>query len=117
MANNNESKNLNGRGFKTDTDITGIGLTRKKPLQAWTGGDEIVTNNSLEQDLSNGRSWDQFKANERLTGGKTDYHEDIYTTKLDRTGSDYRAREQRAAQLEREILKVGVFFPTERDRH
>lgn len=63
---------------------------------------------SLDEDRTGpNRSWDQFATNERLYGTRTDYHEEIYTTKLDRSGADYRAREQRAAQLEREILKVG----------
>lgn len=101
--------------FKTDTDISGLpGEARRgKELQAWGGGglgDAGAGNASgglggLEDDRTN-KSWDQFATNERLYGARTDYHEDIYTTKLDRSGSDYNAREKRAAQLEREILKV-----------
>lgn len=106
----NGNRTRSSGAFKTDVDITGLPTSRKKPLQAWTGDDEVIGNGGLEQEVGNGRNWDQFAANERLTGGKTDYHEDIYTTKLDRTGSDYRAREQRAAQLEREILKVGILI-------
>lgn len=101
--------------FKTDTDITGVGGDqREKQLQAWGGdsgggGIEDSSNGgmSLGQDRGgSNRPWDQFATNERLFGATTDYDEEIYTTKLDRTGADYRAREQRAAQLEREILKV-----------
>lgn len=97
--------------FKTDTDITGVlGDKREKELQAWGGDGGIedgIGGMSLDEDRSGAnRSWDQFATNERLYGTKTDYHEEIYTTKLDRSGADYRAREQRAAQLEREILKV-----------
>ncbi|GAA5877431.1 hypothetical protein JCM16303_003329 [Sporobolomyces ruberrimus] len=52
-----------------------------------------------------GGGWDQFAANERMYGLKTDYNEEIYTTKLDRSTKDFKDREARAAQLEREILK------------
>jgi hypothetical protein len=48
-------------------------------------------------------SWDQFAANERLFGVRTDFDEEIYTTKLDRTGADYKAREQHAIQIAQEI--------------
>lgn len=94
---------------------------REKKLQAW-GGDNNSEDNgiggmSLDDDsLGNtrgggggnqqNRNWDQFATHERMYGTRSDYHEDIYTTKLDRSGTDYRAREQRAAQLEKEILKV-----------
>ncbi|GAA6000794.1 Pbp1p [Rhodotorula paludigena] len=52
-----------------------------------------------------GKGWDQFAANERQFGLKTDYDDELYTTKLDRSGADFKAREARAAQLEREIMK------------
>lgn len=108
--------------FKTDTEVTGSSLDRKeKQLQAWgAAGDELELGGlSLDDErgaqlgASSGRGggaggWDQFAANERITGARTDYHEEIYTTKLDRSGADYRARELRAAQLEREILKVSL---------
>lgn len=108
---------------------------RERDLQAWSsgaegwgaGGIEDSSNGiaglSLDEDLSkstssrrggnggggNGGStagWDQFAANERMYGLKTDYNEEIYTTKLDRSTKDFKDREARAAQLEREILKV-----------
>ncbi len=50
-----------------------------------------------------GEAWDQFKANERLFGLKTDYNEEIYTTAIDRSNPLYREREARAQQLAREI--------------
>lgn len=109
-------------GFKTDLDISRInspGGERRKQLQAWSGEEEIgeggIESNGLNTGLEgmgggatnqNRGNWDQFATNDRMTGTRTNYHEEIYTTKLDRTGSDYRAKEQRAAQLEREILRV-----------
>ena len=96
--------------FKTDTDITGAPpTTRGKPLEAWSGEDYTLGNDALESNHKSSNStqnWDQFATNERLYGVRTDYNEDAYTTKLDRTGSNFRQREQKAAQLEREILRV-----------
>lgn len=98
---------------------------RERQLQAWGADDSGV--GALEDTTSNGGGaspgpgpgavqnrgvtgsngqWDQFATNEKLYGLKTDYNEEFYTTKLDRSGADYRQREQKAAQLEREILKV-----------
>lgn len=121
--------------FRTDTDISGLpppSRPRERDLQAWSAGaeawgggggsggiDDGIGGMSLDDDLSkstNSRrggsqpggngAWDQFAANERMYGLKTDYDEEIYTTKLDRSTKDFKDREARAAQLEREILKV-----------
>lgn len=124
--------------FRTDTDISGLpppSRPRERDLQAWSagadawgaGGIEDSTSNgigglSLDDDFAqkptNGKrggpaggsgAWDQFAANERMYGLKTDYDEEIYTTKLDRSTKDFKDREARAAQLEKEILKVRPF--------
>jgi hypothetical protein len=104
--------------FKTDTEVTGLASDRKeKELQAWGAGADYGGAGGIEDGGLGGlddeqrgqggaKAWDQFATNERLYGTRTDYHEELYTTKLDRSGADYRQREQRAAQLEREILKV-----------
>ncbi|TNY23610.1 hypothetical protein DMC30DRAFT_388987 [Rhodotorula diobovata] len=118
--------------FRTDTDISGGALGKERQLQAWGAGDatddsgwgaatgDDALEGGLEDDLrrsgrggggggggagAGGKGWDQFAANERRFGLKTDYDDEIYTTKLDRSGSDFKAREARAAQLEKEILK------------
>ncbi|GAA5931054.1 hypothetical protein JCM1841_001709 [Sporobolomyces salmonicolor] len=106
--------------FRTDTDISGLpppNRLRERDLQAWstagayTGGIEDepgIGGLSLEETRTNGKGgggWDQFAANERLYGLKSDYDDELYTTKLDRSGKDFKEREARAAQLEREILK------------
>lgn len=105
--------------FKTDTDITGLALDgkRAKELQAWGGGAGAYLGRSDSDAISGGleeggnRPWDQFAVNEKLYGTRTDYNEEFYTTKLDRSTPDYRAREQRAAQIEREILKARQRLP------
>jgi PAB1-binding protein PBP1 len=61
---------------------------------------------------SNAVSWDQFAANEKLFGLTTNFHEEIYTTKLDRSAPDFKAREKRAAEVAAEIQKAttGVVY-------
>ena len=90
--------------FRTDTDISGSAGPRERELQRWTSSMETDVDLSLEQSVSgSGEAWDQFKANERLFGLKTDYDEEIYTTAIDRSNPLYREREARAQQLAREI--------------
>ncbi|BGP22626.1 poly(A)-binding protein binding protein [Rhodotorula toruloides] len=109
--------------FRTDTDISGAALFGKeRQLQAWGASSGGGLEDSLEGGVggleedgldrstkgpARGRGWDQFAANERQFGLRTDYDDEIYTTKLDRSGADYKERERRAAQLEREIMKGG----------
>ncbi|UZJ55479.1 hypothetical protein CBS101457_004799 [Exobasidium rhododendri] len=48
--------------------------------------------------------WDQFAANEAKFGIKSNYEENLYTTKLDKSSRDYKEREKRADQLAKEIM-------------
>ncbi|KAF9344910.1 hypothetical protein BGX26_003764, partial [Mortierella sp. AD094] len=94
-------------GFKTDTDISRSGEIRERDLKKWAP-EEYTSIGGIEDDLGdshhNGRAgWDQFAANERLFGVRTDFDEELYTTKLDRTGADFKAREQQAIQIANEI--------------
>ncbi|KAF9899784.1 hypothetical protein EC991_008326 [Linnemannia zychae] len=94
-------------GFKTDTDISRSGDIRERDLKKWAP-EEHLSYGGIEDDLGDtsqhsSASWDQFAANERLFGVRTDFDEELYTTKLDRTGADYRAREQQAIQIAQEI--------------
>jgi PAB1-binding protein PBP1 len=41
-----------------------------------------------------------------LFGAKTDYDEDLYTTKLNRSGANFKQREAEAERLAKEILNV-----------
>lgn len=50
--------------------------------------------------------WNQFTANEKLFGVKTGFDEELYTTKLDRSGADFAEREKRAQALANEIMRV-----------
>ncbi|KAI8990050.1 LsmAD domain-containing protein, partial [Pilobolus umbonatus] len=61
-----------------------------------------------DHDLNSSPSgnWDQFAANERLFGLKTDFDEEIYTTHLNRSAPDYKDREKKAIKMANEIQKT-----------
>lgn len=62
---------------------------------------------SLEEQTSTvDGSWDQFAANEKLFGLTTDFDEELYTTRLDRSAPDYKERERWAIEKANEIQKV-----------
>lgn len=98
-------------GFKTDTAISGqFGELRERTLQKWTpdGGTDFSIEDELppargSQQNPNGQHWNQFEVNERLFGLKTNFDEELYTTKLNRDRPDFKAREKQAIQLAREI--------------
>ena len=107
--------------FKTDTDISNKpGLRKERELTAWasenpspapgvtfgTHGDDVT----FGPGASNG-SWDQFATNEKLFGVKTSFDEEVYTTKLDRSGPDFKERERKAQQIANEILGVSPIDP------
>ena len=57
--------------------------------------------------------WDQFETNSRLFGATTDYKEELYTTKLDKGGSNFKQREKEATRLANEIMGVsGLLSPS-----
>lgn len=96
-------------GFKTDADITtaqsnGAGRTLQKfDFSGPTGGSDNL-DLSAPHGRQGGTSWDQFAVNERQFGVKTDFNEEMYTTKLDRSAADYKDRERKAQKLADEIL-------------
>ncbi|KAI7865186.1 LsmAD domain-containing protein [Spinellus fusiger] len=51
------------------------------------------------------KSWDQFAANEKLFGLKTDFDEEIYTTRIDRLAPGYKDREKKAIEMANEIQR------------
>lgn len=55
------------------------------------------------ESASSGGTWDQFAANERLFGLKTDYNEHYYTTAIDKAHPQYRERMAAAERTAREI--------------
>ena len=65
-------------------------------------GDELT----FGPGASGNTSWDQFATNEKLFGVKTDFDENIYTTKLDRSGPNFKEREREAQRIANEIQGV-----------
>ena len=93
-----------GGGFKTDSDISGNTVLRERELHRWQP-DEVPGVSDGMEDTSGGtgQAWDQFEANERLFGIKSDFDEEIYTTKLDRDHPEYPRRAATAARTAAEI--------------
>jgi hypothetical protein len=96
-------KESNGAsGFRTDADISGNLAMRERTLKRWEpAADEIDM--SLESAAGDSAGWDQFEANERLFGAKTNYDENLYTTRIDRSDPTYRQKHAEAARIAREI--------------
>lgn len=87
---------------------------KERELHKWAPAAEDENNalGLLEGGLeSSGEgSWDQFAANEKLFGLKTDFDEEIYTTPLNRSAPGYKDREKRAIKMANEIQKVGLLI-------
>lgn len=113
--------------FKTDTDISSNAQTAQRELQPWapegpTGPSASTNGNHARNGGGGGGAkdaetfgledsntpWDQFETNSRLFGATTDYKEEIYTTKLDRSGSNFKQREKEATRLAAEIMGVSL---------
>ncbi|KFH46789.1 hypothetical protein ACRE_024530 [Hapsidospora chrysogenum ATCC 11550] len=98
------SQNGTRSGFRTDTAISNSRHGNERPLQPWVPDASDTIDGSLEKSASPG-SWDQFAANERLFGLKTDYDENIYTTAINKSHPQYRekvaAAERKAREIER----------------
>ena len=116
---------LAGRdAFRTDTDISGVGHRDQRELQRWgsnpadgngangrsEGGNGTLESldEGLESTPSKGK-WDQFATNEKLFGARTNFNEELYTTKIDRSAADFKAREMKAIKLANEIQGVGLY--------
>ncbi|KAI0039657.1 hypothetical protein FA95DRAFT_1684189 [Auriscalpium vulgare] len=116
-----DAKAPNGDSFKTDTDISQKTPRRERELQAWSGGDAPPApgpgGHGHSDDITFGAgasshsSWDQFAANEKLFGVKTGFDEELYTTKLDRSASDFKERERKAQALANEIMGTAANNP------
>lgn len=87
-------------GFRIDTDISGNTAMPERDLQRWEPSTTADSGLSLE---SSSGPWDQFQVNEQRFGLKSDYDENIYTTRIDRSRPDYRQREAEARRIAQEI--------------
>jgi PAB1-binding protein PBP1 len=114
--------------FRTDSDITKTNaLRRDRELQAWQPTPDPIVPQSDEppaplpqlgqgDDVTFGpgaknTQWDQFAVNEKLFGVKTNFDEDVYTTRLDRSAADFKERERKAQKIANEITGVRSYIP------
>lgn len=101
-------------GFQTDTAISSAASSLKgshRELEKWIPDDAPDT--SL--DLGKSTKWDQFAVNEQKFGVTTDFKEELYTTTLDRSASDFVLREREAIRLAKEIENVSqISYPFHR---
>lgn len=94
----------NRSGFQTDSSISGGRFSEKRELQRWDAGDSANDSlGGLEDSADNNKPWDQFAVNAAKFGVQSDYDENIYTTKIDRSRPDYNERVVRADRLARKI--------------
>ncbi|KAJ2620423.1 poly(A)-binding protein binding protein [Coemansia sp. RSA 1358] len=104
-------------GFKTDTDISWTGSSVQgsgRALHRWVPDEDAIHDplvESLDPTGSSLKSWDQFATNEQLFGLTTDFDEEIYTTKLDRSRPDFKEREREAIRIAQEIQNTPYLNP------
>ncbi|KAI9032523.1 hypothetical protein CLU79DRAFT_830371 [Phycomyces nitens] len=94
--------------FKTDTDISSRVEFKERELHRWNPemqGSVLESLEEMDATANHAGSWDQFAANEKLFGLKTDFDEEIYTTRLDRSAPGYKDREKKAIEVANEIQK------------
>ena len=98
--------------FKTDTDISGKLDIKERELFKWNPEEGPGEFGALEgeTDTQQNGNWDQFAANEKLFGLKTDFDEELYTTRLDRSAPDFKDRERWAIEKANEIQRVSSFL-------
>ena len=83
---------------------------KERELHRWLPEDESIGNPatlSTSMNASNS-SWDQFATNEKLFGLKTDFNEEMYTTKLDRNSAHIKANEAKAERIAKEIMMASA---------
>ncbi|RMD40908.1 hypothetical protein DV735_g4250, partial [Chaetothyriales sp. CBS 134920] len=96
LANGSSSK------FRTDADISGNLHRGARTLQKWVPDGPDDTDYSLETGSTG--DWDQFATARQMTGIESTYHENDYTTALDKNSLSYKMKEAEAERVEREIL-------------
>lgn len=89
--------------WSDDPDLADID-SRGSKLPAWASPNDSRGGLEDSSNSTAGKPWDQFAANEARFGIKSDYEENLYTTKLDRSGKDFRSREREADRIAREIM-------------
>ncbi|KAI1841892.1 hypothetical protein JX266_011862 [Neoarthrinium moseri] len=96
-------------GFRTDSAISANRAGGERVLQRWQPDTDDTFDHSLEKSGTK-PSWDQFSANEKLFGLKTDYDENMYTTQINKSHPQYHQRiaaaEKKAREIERSVAST-----------
>ncbi|EFY88320.1 PAB1 binding protein (Pbp1) [Metarhizium acridum CQMa 102] len=97
-----------GRG-QNDTAISNSRLGNERTLQPWVPDAADGVDGSLEATATSGH-WDQFAANEKLFGLRTDYDESLYTTAINKSHPQFRERvaaaDRKAKEIERSVAST-----------
>ena len=81
-----------------------MALRAERELHRWQPDESPEVGHGLVDTApSPSQGWNQFEANERLFGVKSDFDENLYTTKLDRDHPEYQRRAAAAARIAAEI--------------
>ena len=75
----------------------------ERPLKRWVPDSSVEEIDLTLEKPAGAARWDQFAANEKLFGLTTDYDENIYTTKIDKSHPQYKERLAAAEKKAREI--------------
>ncbi|KDN45579.1 hypothetical protein K437DRAFT_256499 [Tilletiaria anomala UBC 951] len=97
--------------FRTDVEISASRIAdggAGRSLQKWSDDGNVPDLGPGAGLSAAGGRWDQFATNEAKFGLKTDYNEELYTTKLDKSGVDFAVREKEAARLAAEIMSTAT---------
>lgn len=89
------------KGFATDAEISRKEGESHRDLVPWQADGYAPQVGGLEEGGHDGK-WDQFSTNEKMYGVSTTWHEDFYTTKLDKSQVPQDKRDK-AEQIAREI--------------
>ena len=114
----NNSSSISGStgGIGTDSAISKKkgDFGRERELHRWcpdstpTNSFTTFTEESVNATPTANNKWDQFATNEKLFGLKTDFNEELYTTKLDRNSAHIRANEANAERIAKEIMTAST---------
>ncbi|KZS88055.1 hypothetical protein SISNIDRAFT_460103 [Sistotremastrum niveocremeum HHB9708] len=112
--------NGSSTSFRIDNDISSNAPRRERDLEVWEPPASSSATQNLQGDdatfgapatTGGAKNWDQFAANEQMFGVTTSFDEELYTTKLDRSGPDFKERERKAQQLANEIMSSTTSNP------
>ncbi|KAI3402586.2 SEC6 [Candida oxycetoniae] len=106
--------------FKTDSDISSEQKNKpfeERDLVKWEPEESDLQGLTLEEEeerhtSNGGAQWDQFKVNQEKFGVESTYDEHLYTTRINKTASDYKQKVLMAEKLAQEIEKSATT-----DRH